>query len=113
MMWLYPRLREIPPEAWKPMLTKARATDFDTVEWAGFVAGVAFVAWLLDVEPSVLAVQSPFLVYLLQFVLAFPLLVAVVGPIYLRRTRRGLDRELDRGNIETKKANAHSDRKEA
>src|SRR5688572_9383956 len=113
MMWLYPRLREIPPEAWKPVLTKARANDFDTVEWVGIVAGVAFVAWLLDVPHSVLSIQSSLAAHLLQFVLAFPLLAAVVGPIYLRRTRRGLDRELAQGNIESKKTNAPSDRKEA
>jgi len=96
MMWLYPRLRELPPEAWESMLSKARDTDFETAEWIGVIGGVAFVAWLLGVEPSVLAMQPRFIVHLLQFVLALPLLAAVVGPIYLRRTRRGLDRELAR-----------------
>ena len=33
MMWHYPRLRELPPEAWESMLSKARDTDFDTAEW--------------------------------------------------------------------------------
>lgn len=101
MVWLYPRLRELPPEAWQSMLAKARAADFDTVEWVGVATGVAFVAWLLDVEPAALSVQSQFINYLLQFVLALPLLAAVVGPIYLRRTRRGLDQELARRNAHT------------
>lgn len=96
MMWLYPRLRELPPETWESMLSKAREADFETAEWAGVIGGVACVAWLLGVEPSVLATQPRFIVHLLQFVLALPLLAAVVGPIYLRRTRRGLDRELAR-----------------
>ena len=96
MLWLYPRLRELPPEAWASMLNKARDTNFETAEWIGVIGGVAFVAWLLGVEPSVLAIQSRFIVHLLQFVLALPLLAAVVGPIYVRRTRRGLDRELAR-----------------
>lgn len=96
MLWLYPRLRELPPEAWKSVLGKARNTDFETAEWIGVIGGVAFVAWLLGVEPSALAIHSRFVVHLLQFVLAFPLLAAVIGPIYVRRTRRGLDRELAR-----------------
>ena len=33
MMWLYPRLRELPPEAWESMLGKARDTDFVMAEW--------------------------------------------------------------------------------
>ncbi len=95
------------------MLAKARATDFDTVEWIGVVGGVALVAWLLDIETSALATQSPLIVYLFQFVLAFPLLAAIVGPIYLRRTRRGLDRELARTEIHMEKTKALSNRKEA
>ena len=112
-MWLYPRLRELPPEAWESMLTKARDTDFDTAEWIGVIGGVAFVAWLLGVEPSVITTQPPFIVHLLRFVLALPMLAAVVGPIYLRRTRRGLDRELARRNAYTGNAKVLSDRKEA
>jgi len=113
MMWLYPRLRELPPEAWESMLSKARDTDFDTAERVGVIGGVAFVAWLLGVEPSLLTMQPPFIVHLLRFVLALPLLAAFVGPIYLRRTRRGLDRELARRETCTGNAKALSGRKEA
>ena len=113
MMWLYPRLRELPPEAWEPMLSKARDTRLDTVEWVGAVGGVAFVAWLLGVEASVFTTQPPFIVHLLRFLLALPLLAAVVGPIYLRRTRRGLDRELAHKETCTGNAKALSGRKEA
>ena len=113
MMWLYPRLRELPPEAWESTLAKARDTDFDTAEWVGVIGGVAFVAWLLGVEPSVSTMQPPFIVHLLRFVVALPLLAAVVGPIYLRRTRRGLDRELARCDACTGNAKVPSNRKEA
>ena len=113
MKWLYPRLRELPPEAWDSMLSKARNTDFDTAEWVGVIGGVAFVAWLLGVEPSLLTMHPPFMAHLLRFVLALPLLAAVVGPIYLRRTRRGLDRELARRETCTGNAKALSGRKEA
>ena len=113
MIWLYPRLRELPPETWQATLGQARDTDFDTAEWVGVIGGVAFVAWLLGVEPSPLATQPPFIGHLLQFVFALPLLAAVVGPLYLRRTRRGLDRALARRETCTGNAKALSGRKEA
>ncbi len=112
MMWLYPRLRELPPEAWESMLARARDTNFDTAEWVGVIGGVAFVAWLLGGELSLLTTQPPFIVHLLRFVLALPLLAAVVGPIYLRRTRRGLDRELARCDACSGDAKVPSNRKE-
>jgi hypothetical protein len=94
MIWFYPRLRELPPDIWKSVLEKARDTEFVTAEWVGIITGVAFVAWALGAEPSVFATQPPFMVHLLRFVIALPLLAVVVGPIYVRRTRRGLEREL-------------------
>lgn len=113
MIWLYPRLREVPPATWASMLARARDTEFDKVEWSGVAVGVAFVAWLLGIEPSVLAPLPPLIVYLLQFIFALPLLAVVIGPLYLRRTRRGLDRELARMETCTDGAGTLSDRKEA
>lgn len=55
------------------------------------VAGVAFVAYLLGFDAEQALALSPPLRYLIQFVAALPLLVLVVGPVYLRRARRGLD----------------------
>lgn len=112
-MWLYPRLRELPPEAWESMLAKARETPFMTAEWVGIIGGVSLVTLLLGVEPSVSTVQPPVIVHLLRFVLALPLLAAVVGPLYVRRTRRGLDRELALRAGYTGAAKVLSDHKEA
>lgn len=92
----YPRLRDLPPDQWEGILNRARNTEFDAIEWAGIVAGVAFAAFALRSgagEP-----ESLFTRYLGQFVLALPLLVVLVGPFFLRRTRRGLDLELARRN---------------
>jgi hypothetical protein len=92
----YPQLRHVPPEQWESMLRRARETEFDTVEWAGTVAGVAFAAFALRAgggEPDFL-----FTHLLGQFVLALPLLTILVGPFLLRRTRRGLDLELAQRN---------------
>lgn len=111
--WLYPKLRELPPEVWDSILCKARGTKFDTAEYVGIVGSVAFVAWLLGSEPSVFKTQSLTLDYVVQFVLALPLLACLVGPFNLRRTRRGLDRELLRRKIHTADLKAHPDREEA
>jgi len=113
LTWLYPRLREVPPEAWASTLGKARDTEFDTLEWMGIVAGVAFVAWALGRGPVALTSEAAFVMHLLRFVLAFPLLAGVVGPFYLRRTRRGLDRELARKGAFTANAEGPSKRTEA
>jgi hypothetical protein len=94
MLWLYPRLKELPPALWGPTLAKARSGDFETMEWVGIVVGVALVAWMLGIEIPALAAQPVAVLYLARFGLALPLLSIIVGPLYLRRTRRGLDREL-------------------
>lgn len=94
MLWLYPRLRELPLHAWEVALRRARDTDFLTGEWIGIVGGVGLVAWLLGAVDVTTPMASRFFAHVLQFVLALPLLSVVVGPFYVRRTRRGLDREL-------------------
>jgi hypothetical protein len=92
----YPRLREVPRAQWESALSRARDTPFDAIEWAGIVAGVAFAAFALrsglGVPPSL------FMLYGGQFLLALPLLAILVGPFFLRRTRRGLDLELAQRN---------------
>lgn len=112
MRWLYPRLRALPPELWDSTLRKARDTDFETVEWVGMVGGVAFIAWLAGVDALALTTLPPVIAFLIRFLFALPLLAVVVGPIYLRRTRRGLDRELARRETRDGNAPARSGRKE-
>lgn len=107
-VWLYPRLRGLPPAERKPLLEKAREIDFDWLEWGGIVGGSAFVAWLLHFDYSALPPHMRMVVPVLQFVLALPLLAIVVGPFYVRRARRGLDRELERRNRCTQEAGPHS-----
>ena len=92
----YPQLRAVPPNQWELVLARARDTPFDLIEWAGILAGVVFTAFVLRVsagDPGALL-----LFYLGQYVLALPLLIILVGPFYLRRTRRGLDLELAQRN---------------
>jgi hypothetical protein len=92
----YPQLRDLPPEQWDGALTHARDIPFDAIEWTGILAGIAFAALVLRSGPG--EPGALFTLYLGQFVLALPLLVVLVGPFYLRRTRRGLDMELAQRN---------------
>ena len=96
MLLAYPRLRELPPGHWSATVERARNTAFDGIEWAGIATGVAFTTFAL--RPIGVEVDSVFDRYLGQFLLALPLLVVLVGPFLLRRTRRGLDRELAQRN---------------
>lgn len=112
LVWLYPRLLELPAESWQSVLGRARDAEMETAERVGVVGGVGVAAWLLGVEPGVFSTQPPILVHLLQFALAVPLLVVLVGPIHVRRTRRGLDHELARREVDAARGHAGDSRKE-
>ena len=95
-LFAYPQLRALPPNQWEVILTRACNTPFDLIEWVGILAGVVFAAFVLRAGTGEPEALFPF--YLGQFVLALPLLIILVGPFYLRRTRRGLDLELAQRN---------------
>jgi hypothetical protein len=93
---LYPRLRELPPGERQRALERAREEAFDTLEIIGIALGMALVAWILS-QPGVGTPPRPLpLFFIAHFVAAIPLLAAIVGPILLRRTRRGIEREIRR-----------------
>lgn len=85
---LFPRLRAWPVRDWPGVLAKARAIESDAVERYGVIASLLLVTWLLRPPPG-LEVSLPLLL-LTQITLAIPALVALAGPFYLRRIRRGL-----------------------
>ncbi len=85
---VFPRLRAWPVRDWPDVLAKARATESDAIERYGVIASVVLVTWLLRPPPG-LDVPMPLLL-LTQMTLAIPALVALTGPFYLRRIRRGL-----------------------
>lgn len=96
LLWAYPALRPLPPAEWDEALKQARETNFDMIEWIGVLGGIAFVTYLLRFGADQAAALSLPVRYFIQFLAAVPLLVLVVGPFYLRRTRRGLAREIER-----------------
>lgn len=92
----YPALRQLPRAEWDQALKQARETNFDTIEWIGVLAGIALVTYLLRFDTDQATALSLPVRYFIQFLAAVPLLVLIVGPFYLRCTRRGLDQEIDR-----------------
>lgn len=85
---VFPRLRAWPVRDWPGVLAKARAIESDAVERYGMLASLLLVTWLLRPPPG-LEVSLPLLL-LTQMTLAIPALLALTGPLYLRRIRRGL-----------------------
>ena len=96
LLFAYPALRQLPRPEWDDALTQAREMSFDTLEWMGIVAGVAFATYLLRFDAGQVAAVSLPVRYFFNFLAAVPLLTLTVGPLYLRRTRRGLDQEIKR-----------------
>jgi len=94
-----PRITEFPQGDRDEVLSRARETRFDIIEWVGVLAGVALVTWLLRFGAGQAATFSLPILYFVQFVAAAPLLLLVVGPFYLRCTLRGLDEEIERRRI--------------
>jgi hypothetical protein len=93
VQWLlahvFPRLRDWPVRQWPEMLAKARSIEFDRFEQIGTLAGVLLVTALL--QPATSTETSVLVAYLLQLLVALPLLLLILGPFFLRRIRRGLE----------------------
>lgn len=93
LQWLlaqvFPQLRLWPVREWPALLAQVSGLEFDRFERLGMVAGVVLVTWLL--QPAARIEAAPGMVFLTQLLFSLPLLLLVVGPFFLRRTRRGLD----------------------
>ena len=90
-----PRLIELPASTWDDAIQKAQNIDFDAIERVSMIAGVVFVAYMLRIEAGTVPAISLPIVYLVQFIEAALLLILLVGPVYLRRSRRGLDQVIE------------------
>ena len=90
---LFPRIRSRDLREWPALLAEASRHAFDLLEWIGVVAGVVLVAAIL--RPLASSSAPPVVTFASQFLLSVPLLLIAVGPFFVRRTNRGLDRLLD------------------
>lgn len=92
LQWLLaqavPQLRAWPPREWPAVLGRANGAEYDRLERVGLLAGLALVTWLL--QPSESSHADVLRVFISQMLVATPLLLLVLGPLYLRRLRRGV-----------------------
>lgn len=90
LLWWFPQLAKVSSSQWNKVLHQACEVDFDGFERVGLVASVAFTAYMLDSPAPDGAPLSTFIHYVIVFLQALALLAVVAGPLYLRRTKRGL-----------------------
>lgn len=95
---LLPELRRIPSEDRAAALRRARDTALDVFELVGMAAGLLAVTALTRYAIPEDAAVSRIAAALLNFVVAIPLLVVLLGPFHLRRLRRGLRAQLRHGD---------------
>ncbi len=87
---LLPELRQFPESDRDQALQHARDTALDVVELVGMAVGLVAVTALTKFSVPDPSMASRFALALVNFAVAAPLLVAVLGPFHLRRLRRGL-----------------------
>lgn len=91
---LLPELRQFPEGERDQALQQARETTLDVLELVGMAVGLVAVTALTKYSVPDASMASRFALVLINFAVALPLLVAVLGPFHLRRLRRGLRRQL-------------------
>lgn len=98
VQWLlvqcFPQLRAWPVRAWPQLISEARQQDLDWVERLGVLVALVLASSLL--RPAASLEASLPLALLGQWVFALPVLLALAGPFFLRRLRRGLARLADK-----------------
>lgn len=98
MLWLenflYPRLLQFPVEERANALRKAREQPLDVIELIGIAAGLILATALTRYLSLDWKIATRVGVALFTFVMALPILSALVAPFLVRRVRRGLDLEL-------------------
>jgi hypothetical protein len=97
---LLPELRRFPAEEQDEVLREARATGLDLPELLGMAAALVLVSALTRYSLPDTDISTRLGAALLNIVVAAPLLVLLVGPFFVRRARRGLDRELAKRRLQ-------------
>lgn len=91
---LLPELKQFPQQERDQALERARDTSLDVIELVGMALGLVVVTALTKYSVGDTSLASRFALALINFAVAMPLLVAVLGPFHLRRLRRGLRAQL-------------------
>lgn len=91
---LLPELKQFPQQERDQALQHARETSLDVIELVGMAVGLVGVTALTKYSVPDPSVASRFAFAVINFAVAMPLLVAVLGPFHIRRLRRGLRSQL-------------------
>lgn len=102
LLFLCPKLYLWPVTKWPEVISRAWQITFDWRERLGMLLGLVWVTWLLRPWAS-LQGQSLFLLYGARAVIAVLLLLVCIGPFFLRKMGRGLDREYQRAMLADKR----------
>ena len=97
-LWLVllPELRQFPAAEQDGALKTARDTPLDLLELLSMAGGLVAVTALTRYTLADTAMSTRFAAALLNFAVAIPLLLALLGPFHVRRLRRGLREQLER-----------------
>ncbi|MEO7392781.1 MAG: hypothetical protein ABIU58_11440 [Ramlibacter sp.] len=90
----FPELKKFPEVEREAALGKARASAFDSIENVGIFLSLVVVTTLVGKMEIPAAASDRFLSTLFSFVIAIPLLALTAGAFMVRRTRRGLRKQL-------------------
>jgi len=94
-MLLYPEMKSIAPHHQSHALKRAKEEPFDLLEWAGILVGIVIAVGVTRYSSAGFGIVERLAAALANFAIAVPLIVVLVGPFLVRRTRRGLQRYLD------------------
>lgn len=91
---LLPELRQFPQAERDQALQRAGETPLNVFEFVGMAVGLVAVTALTKYGAPEMTMVSRALAVLVNFAVAMPLLVAVLGPFHVHRLRRGLRAQL-------------------
>ena len=87
---IYPELRAFGRSDRARLLQKASETPLDLIEWAGMLVGLVITASVTSYALPESGFVNRMVMFLINFLVAVPLLALTVGPFLLRRQKRGL-----------------------
>lgn len=90
----FPELRSHDRSTRDRLLREARDTPFDWLEWTGILAALGIVVMVTRYDVGDFASTDRVVLAALNFLVAAVLLAVMVGPLMIRRTRRGLRSKL-------------------
>jgi hypothetical protein len=91
---LYPELQAFEPRERGAARAEAAKEPFDLIEWGGILLGILAATALTRYAGNGLVVLERVSMTVLNFGVAFLILAVMVGPLVVRRTRRGLAKTL-------------------